>query len=427
MFEHRSQHVISQAVSLSSDLFERVKPVFKKLYKGPLLFLAFLYRRLLSDIVFIGVTGSCGKTTTKDLIDAALGQQLRGSKSQDSNNRLYSVTRTVLSLRPWSHYCVQELGVSKPGSLDQLLRLLRPSIGVIINIGSDHYRAFRTIEATAREKGKLLEHLPKAGTAVLNADDPNVLALASRCKGQVVTFGHARDSMVRAQNVSSAWPARLSLTVSHQSTTYPVRTRLCGVHWAPAVLAALATAVAMRIPLDVAIKGVEQTEPWLGRMFPVQLADGTTFVRDDWKASFWSMPTALEFLRTASAARKIAIIGTLSDYGGTASQKYKSIAKHALEVADYVFFVGKHANSALRLAEEARENRLRAFTELRTANNFVQDFLREGDLVLVKGSNSDHLARIPLARQRRVDCWRMNCRRNRVLCDRCSLLRGPFG
>jgi UDP-N-acetylmuramyl pentapeptide synthase len=427
MPEHRARHVISQTVSLVSDLFERAKPALKKPYKGPLLLLSLLYRRLLRNTVFIGVTGSCGKTTAKDLIDAALGQQLRGSKSQDSNNRLYSVTRTVLSLRPWSQYCVQELGVSEPGSLDQLLHLLRPSIGIVINIGSDHYSAFRTLEATAREKGKLVESLPIRGIAVLNADDPTVLALASRCKGRVVTFGRARDSMVRAANVSSAWPARLSLTVSHQGKTYPVRTRLCGTHWASSVLAALATSVAMGIPLDVAIRGVEQTEPWLGRMFPVQLADGTTIIRDDWKASFWSVPSALEFLRTASATRKIAIIGTLSDYGGTASQKYKSVAKRALEVADYVFFVGKHANSALKLAEGTRKDRLRAFTELKAANDFVQDFLREGDLVLVKGSNSDHLARLALARHRKVGCWRTNCRRNRVLCDRCSLLRGPFG
>jgi UDP-N-acetylmuramyl pentapeptide synthase len=192
------------------------------------------------------------------------------------------------------------------------------------------------------------------------------------------------------------------------------------------VLAALATAVNLGVPIEVAVKGVEQVEPWPGRMAPVEIGDGVTFIRDDWKASYWSVPSALEFMRTANAKRRIVILGTLSDYGGTSSRKYKSVARYALEVADHVFFVGKHADSAMKLAEEIRGERLRAFTTIAAANDFVQDFLRDGDLVLVKGSNSDHLARIALAREKTVTCWRSNCGRDRVLCDRCLLLDPPF-
>ncbi len=412
----------SRVVSTGSDLFERVKPAMKSLYKGPLTGLAHLKRSRLDRTVFIGVTGSCGKTTTKDLVDAALSQQLRGSKSQDSNNQLYAVARTVLSLRNDSDYCVQELGANSPGSFDPLLRLLRPSIGIITNIGSDHYKSFRTTDATAREKGKLIAALPATGTAVLNADDPTVLALAPSCKGNVITFGKARDAHMRAEAVSSIWPQRLSFDVKYRGQTHAVRTRLCGEHWVSSVLAALATAMTAGVPLDVAIGGVAAVDPWPGRMAPVETADGVTFIRDDWKASFWSVPAALDFLGSAGASRRIAIIGTLSDYGGTSYKKYRSVAKHALEVADHVVFVGSHSNSALRLAERQGRDRLRVFGNIGAANHFIQSFLRPGDLVLIKGSNSDHLARIALARQRTVKCWRSSCPRRQLLCDRCVLL-----
>jgi UDP-N-acetylmuramoyl-tripeptide--D-alanyl-D-alanine ligase len=412
----------SHIITFGSDLFERCKPTVKRLYKRPLTGLAYLHRSTLKNTVFIGVTGSCGKTTTKDLVDAALGQCLLGSKSQDSNNQLYAVTRTLLSLKRGSDYCVQEIGASGPGSLDSLLRLLRPSIGIITNIGSDHFKAFRDIEATASEKGKLIESLPADGTAILNADDSAVLALASRFEGNVVTFGRATEAHIRADGVSSAWPNRLSFNVTYAGVRRFVQTRLCGEHWVSSVLAAMATAVTMEVPLDGAIKAIEQVDPWLGRMSPMKSRDGVTFIRDDWKASLWSVPSALEFVRSAHASRKIIIIGTLTDYGGTSRKKYISVARHALDVADYVFFVGKHAGSAMRLTEGITSNRLKAFTDIAEANDFIQDFLKAGDLVMIKATNSDHLARLALARDRAVTCWRSSCNRTRVMCDRCILL-----
>src|SRR3546814_9015075 len=112
----------------------------------------------------------------------------------------------------------------------------------------DHLKAFHSIEAIAEEKAKVIACLPQDGTAVLNADDPRVIAMADRFAGKIITFGLAKHALLRAEQVRAAWPERLSFTAVYQGRAVEVRTRLCGNHWTPAVLAALAVGLAARIP-----------------------------------------------------------------------------------------------------------------------------------------------------------------------------------
>ncbi|CAN5763089.1 hypothetical protein BH24GEM1_BH24GEM1_12880 [soil metagenome] len=382
------------------------------------------HRKSLDRVVFVGVTGSAGKTTAKYLIAAVLACRDRCSKSPGTHNAAHWVSDTVLGARRDDGFCVVELGATGPGSLDAPVALVRPSIAVITNVGGDHRKAFRTLEATAAEKRKLVAAVPVEGLAVLNADDPRVLGMAGSCRGRVLTYGLTPDAAVHAESVTSSWPDRLSFVAIHGEQRVEVHTRFCGVHWVHACLAAICTGVGFGIPLADAATAIAGVEPWTARLRPVEAA-GVTFMRDDSKASLWSIGPSLEFLRSARAARKVAIIGTISDYPGRASAVYASVARQALEVADEVIFVGPQSLRCASARAHPRGDALRAFLTVREAHRHLAATLVPGDLVLLKGSQrADHLVRLVLARKGRVSCWRTTCRRMRF-CDECLLLRLP--
>jgi UDP-N-acetylmuramoyl-tripeptide--D-alanyl-D-alanine ligase len=394
------------------------------LYEQASFQLTYLHRRRLDRTIFVGVTGSAGKTTAKDFIASILERHLHaGSKNPGSLNFPEDMVRVLLNTRKSDAYCVTEISAhGGPGKLDLPLALVRPSIGVVTNIGSDHLSAYHNREAIADEKARLIRSLPPDGIAILNADDPLVLAMRSQFAGRCVTFGISGDAMLRAEKVQSDWPQRLSLHATWNGETVLVQTQLCGTHWVPTVLAALATCVALEVPLAMAAIVVAEIEPYEGRMQPVEV-DGITFIRDDWKAPLSTVEPAFEFMRNAKASRKIIVMGSVSDYAGD-DRRYAEIGRSALAIADNVVFVGARASAALR-AKHTPDDPLFAFPSMREASNYLAGYLKDGDLVLLKGSaRADHLQRLILTRTTGIDCWRTDCRRNQF-CDSCELQHVP--
>ncbi|MGE5193089.1 MAG: Mur ligase family protein [Deltaproteobacteria bacterium] len=398
------------------------KAVAKATYRGPLIRAAKWWRKVLRRTCFIGVTGSAGKTTAKDLLHAALASRYRCGKNTDTNNQLYSIARTLVSIGPGTRFCVQEIGASEPGGLDPMLKLLEPKVGIVTNVGTDHFTAFRTREAVAAEKSRLIASLPVDGIAVLNADDDLVAAMARNCRARVVTYGLHGDASYRADLVTARWPDRLSMRIRHGGDCAQVETLLHGRHHAGNVLAAVATACSLGIPLDDAARAVGRHKPLLGRMSVHSSARGITFIRDDWKAPHWSLFSAFDFIAEARAPRKLIVIGTISDYGGTSSAHYRRSVARALETADHVILIGSRAASLASRWGAAADGRLAAFDTVRDAAAWLDSFARRGDLVLLKGSiPADHLARLALAMDREVGCWRNRCGRH-IFCDHCRLL-----
>jgi UDP-N-acetylmuramoyl-tripeptide--D-alanyl-D-alanine ligase len=352
---------------------------------------------LLRRTVFIGVTGSCGKTTTKELIAAVLAARFRGRKSLSSKNLPRQLARTVFSVRPWDDYCVVEIAAAFRGEripLQAPLKLVQPQIGVVTNIETDHLNAFGTVEAIAAEKGKLIAALPPHGTAILNVDDERVRAMQTRGAARVFTCGVAPDAMLRAENISASWPERLSFTAIYEGQSYVVRTQLCGAHWVPSVLAALAVGLAMAVPLATAIEAIHKVPPFQRRMSPLSHPDGVAFVVDNYKAPLWSIPSTLRFMREASAGRKILVVGTISDYRGDHGRIYANVAREALNVADRVIFVGPRARKSLRARSQPQDEALQAFDNIEAACPYVHDLLRPGDLVLLKDSGHERLDKL---------------------------------
>lgn len=381
------------------------------------------WRRKRKATRFIGVTGSCGKTTAKEFIYAVLATRFKGRKNELTLNLNLNVAMSILRVRARDEFLVQEVGIDAPGSIDASLRMLQPQVGVVTVIGLDHYRAFRNREAIAGEKGKLIAGLPADGLAVLNADDPLVLGMRALTRAPCVTYGVSVSADLRAESVQAAWPDRLHFVASYAGQSLPVRTELCGAFWLPSILAGLATGVALGVPLDEAVRAVEKVEPTPGRMYPVVFPDGVTFIRDDWKSPLWTIAPALDFMKTARAQRKIVVLGTLSDYPGGADRKYPAVAREAAEAADLVFFVGPQGRLALKASKTVGEGRIEAFDTPQTMVEHLRTRLQPGDLVLIKGSNrADHLARLTHDRLQPITCWRNDCGLAEI-CDFCPQLR----
>lgn len=228
---------------------------------------------------------------------------------------------------------------------------------------------------------------------------------------RVIGVGRTEDASIRILDVSSSWPEPLTLRIAYGGREHTVRTSLHGRHLAVPVLCALGVGLAAGLPIERAIVGLATVPPVEGRMQVLE-EDGVAFIRDDFKSPEWSFPATLAFLDEARAARKIAVIGTISDSNNEDRRRYAKAARQALAVADLVILAGSTTLSTSRAAAIADGGRLKVFRNVQNAADFLKTELRAGDLVLLKGSNKqDHLLRIVLHRTRHVKCWDMTCER----------------
>ena len=385
-----------------------------------------VHRRYLNGVPFIGITGSCAKTTTKTLLAGILSGRFNVALNPGSKNRTEALAKTILKTRKRG-VCVQEFGARGVGSLDAMVKTFKPTVAVITNVMRDHYSAFRSKTAIAAEKAKLVAALPVNGIAVLNADDPLVADMKTLTRARCITYGTSEGADLRMVNISAVWPEPLTATVMIGDRAYPLRTRLFGVHSATAVMAALAAAIALGNTPQWAIEALEKIPAPPHRMRAEKEGSGITFILDDFKAPMDGIPAICNFTAQAKAKRKILVFGTISDYPGSSSSKYRRIAKQALAAADLVFLVGKFARSGLKgQPADIANHRLFFFRHLVELNEYLQTKLQPGDLVILKGSmKQDHLTRLLLARREAVLCWRSGCGRIEE-CQDCEKYRNQF-
>jgi len=381
---------------------------------------------ILRRIVFIGITGSAGKTTTKDITAFMLSAFGSCHKSSDTYNDSIGVAWTVRETTREHRYCVIEASGQAPNFMSKCLRYLRPEIAIVTNIGEDHLSAFGSVEGIAAEKSKLVHSLPAHGIAILNIDDTLVRAMAECTEAEIIWIGKAEGATLRLCEVRSQWPEPLTLVIENKNQIYKVKTQLYATHLALSVLAALAVAVAVKLPFEDAIRALAKASPTEGRMQVIEDDNGIVFIRDDFKAPLWTIPTCIEVLKNATVdGRKICVLGTLSDTGpGTGSpKKYRGIAKQIAEIVDVAIFVGPMAHSALSLKNLYPQKEIYTFSNIQDAAEFFKKNVSSGDLVLLKGTNKqDHLSRIFLAQSETVGCWRNTCRIENF-CKNCGLLK----
>ncbi|MGD9501577.1 MAG: Mur ligase family protein [Methyloceanibacter sp.] len=402
-------------------LRERLRKRFAN-RKHRTIWLALLYRPIMPHVTYVGVTGSCAKTTTTRLIGAVLNAA-GPCRTRDDNGPSH-VSRNVLSVGLRTRFCVQEVAGESPGKIRTQTRILKPQIGVVTNIGGDHYRSFRSLEATAKEKGRLVEDLPGRGIAILNADDPNVIGMRTRTKARIVTFGLSPDADVTASDISSHWPDCLALTVAYGGERQRIQTKHAGEFWTTSVLAAVACGVACGVDLKSCASAIERVEPKFGRYSVHPVPGGPVFVYDH-KAPVWTIPHCLAFLANAVAPRRTVVFGTISDTASKSSQVYRRVARQALDAADRVVFVGQGAHHIRKLRQAEIGDRLVGFQTVYEASAYFKEQALTDELIVLKGSRTaDHLERIMLSQLGPVVCWKERCGR-KLDCPNCSRYTRP--
>ena len=413
---------------MSTPGWKARRKIFVRWWRSQLLLLlARLWRPLLFRTTFIAITGSVGKTTCKECLAAILSARDPTAKTLFNQNERDGVPRTILRVRPWHRYAVVEVATDWPGLVRRSARLLRPHISIVLAVAGTHTRVFATLDDTAAEKAQLLEAQSSGDTAILNADDPRVHAMAAHCRPKVRTFGRSAGTDLRADEVRSKWPGRLALRAHSRSETVSVNTNLVGEHWVSSVLAALLAAESCGVSLALAAAELARVEPFMARMQPVALPGGAIMLRDEWNGAPDTLAPALRVLQESDAARRVLVFSNLSDSPESSRNRARKLGRAAAQVAGLAVFVGEHARNAAResVALGMKPECVRAFAGLEEAAAYLKSELRSGDLVLLKGRSTDHLSRLFFAQFGAIGCWKEKCSR-RYVCDLCEDLRPQY-
>jgi UDP-N-acetylmuramoyl-tripeptide--D-alanyl-D-alanine ligase len=355
-----------------------------------------------ADLTVIGITGSAGKTTTKDLAAQLIETLGPTVAPRDSFNNEIGHPLTVLRVTEQTRYLVSELAARGPGHITELCQIAPPRLGAVLCVGHAHAGEFGGLEAIAQAKGELPAALPADGVAVLNADDERVAAMAARTAARVVTFGRSRAADVRAEHVRPDGSGRASFRLVTPSGTAPVQLRLHGEHHVSNALAAAALARELGMPVADIAAGLSAAVPrsrW--RMEVTRLPDGVTVINDAYNANPDSVRAAIDALKVMARGRRgFAVLGHMTELGDDADRLHEEVGTAAASAGlAGLIVVGDAAAPMLAGAKAVPgwQGEQLSVPDAAAAVAALRERLRDGDVVLVKASHSIHLERVALA------------------------------
>lgn len=343
------------------------------------------------DIPVVGITGSAGKTTTKEMTAAALSARYRVLKSPQNLNTEIGVPLALARLEREHTAAVLELAMRGRGQIDWLAYLARPQVGVITNIGWAHLGLLGSRDNIALAKSELLYRLPSDGIAILNADDDYYDFCRRQAPCAVWSFGWQRPATVRATNVTLDEQGQAQCVVRHRREAVPLRVPVPGLHHLSNALAALTVAVALEVPLEEAVSHLEQVSALERRMAIVHTRKQVTVLDDTYNANPASVRAALHTLqRVANGSRRVVVLGDMLELGDEAPRLHREVGREAAQIgAQVLVAVGEMAEEVLRGAQmERHPPQCLAFRDSRAAAEQVPALLQPGDVVLVKGSRA---------------------------------------
>lgn len=374
-----------------------VHPAIAHLDLGPLVLvddvtaalqrLAQHYREAWPGLV-VGITGSAGKTTTKELVAAVFATAAPTLRTQGNLNNHWGVPLTLLALRPEHQVAIVEIAMSNPGEIAALAGIARPEAAIVTNAGTAHLEGVGSLEGIAREKASLVHALEKDRPAFVGADSPRLLAAVEGAKARVTTYGFARTADVRPSRFEDLGADGSRLEVEGFP---PVHLKLVGRHQAQNALAALAVARHWRLDPRAVADALEAHRPLKGRM-EVRRAGGATLLVDCYNANPDSTAAALETLAGwPGAARRIAVLGDMLELGGTAARLHRE-AGAKVRGAE-LWTVGAHAGEYAEGARSAGAQ-ARVFADKPAVAAALRDALAPGTVVLVKASRGAALEQV---------------------------------
>jgi UDP-N-acetylmuramoyl-tripeptide--D-alanyl-D-alanine ligase len=348
---------------------------------------AFWRRRF--NVRVIGITGSVGKSTTKELTAEILGKRFRTLKNQGNFNNEIGLPLTLLRLGPGYECVVLEMGFYKPGDIDLLCQIAQPQVGVLTNIGTVHASRAKSQEAIALGKSELVQALPASpiGTAILNKDDPLVVPMQSLTKASIFFYGLDPSADLWADQIESQGLEGIRFRIHFMDESFTLQAPLIGHHSIHTILRAISVALVEGLTWGEIITGLHHSSSQL-RLVVVQTRHGALLLDDTYNAAPESMLAALNLLNELPG-RKVAVLGGMNELGPYELSGHQKVGMRAAEVADELITYRENArmiHDAARSAGFPTEH----LSQLETQEEvvaFLDHMLRAGDVVLVKGAH----------------------------------------
>jgi len=386
--------------------------------------LKFLATRVLKRYhpLVIAITGSVGKTTTKDAVYSVVKETGLVWRSKLNYNNEIGIPLTVLGLKPSSspfvwlgnlirglwlglgvktrkypEKLVLELAADKPGDLEYLTSFIKPDIAIVTKVSPVHAEFFGDLEVTAKEKRKIVEELKEDGIAILNYDDKRVRQMGEVLpQNRVIYYGMNDVAKLRGFNIETG-VGGTTFQFSYESKSHQVKMpNIIGEHFVYAALAAISVGVFLGLDLRVIIKGISELKPAPHRLQLVKGMKGATIIDDTYNASAPSMLEALKVLGKIEGNFRIAVLGDMLELGDYTESEHRKVGKRAAEIANLLIVVGKYARF---IGEEAvksglAKDKVIVTRSVEEAEKVLREHLQNRDVVLIKGSRAVGLERI---------------------------------
>ncbi|MGI8926025.1 MAG: UDP-N-acetylmuramoyl-tripeptide--D-alanyl-D-alanine ligase [Tepidiformaceae bacterium] len=334
----------------------------------------------------VGITGTVGKTTAKELTAGALSTRFRTHRSTGNLNSREGLPLALMSLCGGHEVSVLEMGMDSRGEIRDLCEIAAPSVGVVLNIGLTHIEKLGSIEAIEEEKLALARFLPGDGTAVLNTDDERIARAAPGLECRMITFGQGEEAMLRRGPVTAHGLAGCTFEAAFGGHSARIESPLPGEHVAAAALAATGVCMALGMPFAEAAAAVGQGKVE-GRVHPLASDTGATIIDDRYNSSPASLAGALRMLAALPGGR-IAFLGRMAELGAFEEEEHRTAGRIAAVSCDTIVAVGESCRALAEAAREAGHPDVRWFAGKDEAARAVRKLLQRGDHVLVKASRA---------------------------------------
>jgi UDP-N-acetylmuramoyl-tripeptide--D-alanyl-D-alanine ligase len=353
------------------------------------------------DVQVIGITGSVGKSSTKEMTHAVLSQHYNTFKSPGNRNSILGLPAAIFELRPEHELAVLEMGMYTVGEIESLCKMTRPKIGVVTIIGPVHMERAGSIEKIVSAKQELVEALPEDGTAILNYDDPRVMGMAKHTRARIFTYGLDSKADVWADQIHSMGLNGVRFTLHHENEALSLGIPMLGRHSVHTALRATAVGLIEKLSWDEIVAGLSEASTAEFRILAVPGPHGSTIIDDTYNSSPDSALAALNLLSELNG-RRIAVLGDMLELGNAEEQSHRLVGRRTADVADLLVAVGPRARI---IAEEAQVVGMPAkaviwVEEATDAIPILEQITVEGDMILVKGSLGMRMDRIVAAMDR---------------------------
>lgn len=392
--EKGASGVILSDASFAADLPSDVSAFLVKDTKQALEDLSH-FHRMRFHVPVIGITGSNGKTTTKDMTTALLSSRFHVCATQKNFNNEIGLSMTLLSMTKETEVCVVEMGMRGFGQIAELCAIASPTIGIVTNVGTSHIGILGSQENIAKAKAELIEALPKDGTAILNGDDPFVKAMGDSFEGRVISYGLAGRYTVRGTEVRYE-ASQIQFICTSFDEAFRVKLHLLGVHNVYDALAAIAAARVLGVDSRKIQRAFADFHP-IGQRQTLLTIAGISVMDDSYNANPLSMEMAFGSLKQIPASHHYLVLGDMGELGEMEEALHQETGKKAAAMGfDGLITVGPLSRHLASAAKEGGMTSVFSYETCEEAAEKLASLAKAGDAVLVKGSHYMHMEKVPM-------------------------------